>query len=144
MSTASLHFLTRLSTFLFTQTIPDPLPIPLNIYLLMKIAFRINRNLGNARARRRDNGNNILFTTSSCAIIAPRGLYNPCGSLTLIFWRIFGLRNLSRTPASTSIWYLARCWAPKHSHDLRLTSIIWNLNVNLWKLRDNWRILNEH
>ena len=56
----------------------------LNIYLLMNIACRINRILRNTCAKRRDNGHKMLVMTYPCTVIAPRDLYNPFGSLTLM------------------------------------------------------------
>ena len=49
----------------------------------IEIAYRINTNIGNVCAKRRDNGNKILVMTETCTIIAPRDLYDPFGSLTL-------------------------------------------------------------
>ena len=85
MTKNNLDFLTRVST-LFCSAQPSPIcsRYRSSIYLFMKIAYRIHKNLGNVRARRRENGNMILTFTSRCTIIAPRDLYNPFGSLTLI------------------------------------------------------------
>ena len=59
-----LHFLTRLSNlFRSARLSPIRSRYHLNIYLLMKIDFTINRNLGNARAKRRDNGNKMVVMT---------------------------------------------------------------------------------
>ena len=69
-------FLIRFPYFLFR----------LNIYFLMKVVYRINRNLGNFCTKPRDNdaGNNIFVMTGPNTIIAPKDLYNPFGSLTLL------------------------------------------------------------
>ena len=56
----------------------------LNASILINNLFRINRNIGNVRARPRDNdGNNICVMTYSSTIIAPRDLENPFGPITL-------------------------------------------------------------
>ena len=70
--------------FCFSKTIPDQQSCRSNINSLIKEAYRINRNLGNVRAKRRDNGNNICVMTNPCSIIAPSDSYNPFGSLTPI------------------------------------------------------------
>ena len=62
----------------------------------MKTAYRNNRNLGIVRAKPRDNddddddddddrnANKTFALSQSCTIFAPRAVYNPFGSLTMM------------------------------------------------------------